>query len=199
MSKPPPVTMELRLRPRSDTPRELAQRNRRVAKIIAIVGKVAKKSEVEEAINFHDTTYLDQVRRGRHWIRTKAQKAAVKRFARALRRLKAVLNQKDLLSTVRSDFPMNESDLEKWCRLVEQIAATRLLKRGRLDRAKRYAVESAADFCQCHGVKMTKARNGKFCRVAEAFYRDGNAKLYHYCREFLTQDIAWILSGQIPV
>jgi hypothetical protein len=165
---------------------------------MTIVGNVAERSEVEEAIHYHDNTYWDQVSRGRYWIRTKKQKAAVNRLARALRRLRAVLNQKDLLSTLRSDFPMNESDLERWCRRLEQIAATRLLKRGRLDRAKRHAVESAAEFCECHDVKLTKARNGEFCRVAEAFYRDGNAKLYHYCRQYLTQNEARILSGQIP-
>jgi hypothetical protein len=105
-------------------------------------------------------------------------------------RQRAVLNQDDLDFTLRSDFPMNESDLEVWCRRVEQIAATRLPNRGSLNLAKRHAVASAADFCRQHGVKLTKARKGRFCRVAEVFYRDGNAKLYHYCREYLAQNPA---------
>jgi hypothetical protein len=188
--------MHLKLAGRPETPRE---RSRRVAKIVTIVGNVAKRSEIEEAIDFHDNTYWDQARRGHYWIRTKKQKAAVNRLARALQRLRAVLNQKDLLPTLRSDFPMNESDLEQWCRRVEQIKATKLLNRAHLDRAKRHAVESAAEFCECHGVKLDKSRNGKFCRIAEVFYRDGNAKLHHYCRQYVTQDPAWILSGQIPV
>jgi hypothetical protein len=108
------------------------------------------------------------------------------RLAVALRRLKAVLKQKDLISTLRSAFPMNEAGLEKWCRRVENIAATPLPNRGRLNSAKRYAVELAAEFLQCSAVELAKGRNSKFCRVAEALYGDGNAKLYHYCREYLS-------------
>jgi len=130
---------------------------------------------------------VGQVRAGRHWIRTKPQKVAVKRLATALRRLKAALNQRDLIFTLKSDFPMTVTGLEDWCRRIQQLAGTNLLNPGRLNQAKRHAVESAAKFCQCHGVELAKSRNGKFCRVAEVFYRDGNAKLYHYCRQYLSQ------------
>jgi hypothetical protein len=165
----------------------VAQRNRRVAKIMKILGSVIPKSEVEDAVIFHDTCYFEEERPGRYWIRTKKQKAAVNRLARALLRLKAAVNQKDLISTLRSDFPMNESDCEKWSKRVDQIAATLLPNPGRLNYAKRYAVQLVAEFLQCYDVELTKARNGKFCRVAEAFYGDGSVKLYHYCREYLTE------------
>ena len=152
----------LRFRPRLETRKELAQRIRRVAKIMTIVGNVATKSEVEKAIVDHDSHFVGQVRPSRHWIRTKPEKAAVKRLATALWRLKAALNQRDLIFTLQHDFPMTVTDLEDWYRRIQQLAETNLPNSGRLNRAKRYAVASAADFCRQHGVKLTKARSGKF-------------------------------------
>jgi hypothetical protein len=156
-----PVKAQLRHRPRLETPKELAQRNRRVVKIMTIVGNVATKSEVEEAIIFHDSHFVSlfvgQVRPGRHWIRTKPQKVAVKRVATALWRLKAALNQRDLIFTLQNDFPMTKTDLEDWCRRINQLAGTNLANPGRLNQAKRYAVESAAEFCRRYGVEL---RNG---------------------------------------
>jgi hypothetical protein len=169
----------------SETPRELARRKRRVAKIIEIIGNVTPKSEVEEFIDFHDSTYFNEVRPGPFWIRSKRQKVAMNGLATALRRLKAALKQKDLISTLRSAFPMNESDLEKWCRRVEGIAATPLPNRGRINYAKRYAVQLTAEFLMCYDVELRNGRNSQFCRAAEALYGDGS-KLYHYCRQYLS-------------
>ena len=188
MSKPPPASTKLWFRPRLETPKERAQRDRRVAKIRGIIANVATKQQVEQAIIFHDAHFLGEERPGRHWIQNKRQKAAVSQLRRALWLLKAALNQKDLIFTLRSDLPISDSDLEKYYRLVGQIAATRLPNRRNLNYAKRYAVASAADLCRRHGVELAKSRRGKFCRVAQLFYRHGNVNLYHSCCNYLTQN-----------
>jgi hypothetical protein len=121
-----------------------------------ILVKVTTKSEVAEMVAFYDTCYFNEASPGPFWIRSKRQKTAMNRFAVALRRLKAVLNQKDLISTLRSAFPMNESDLADWCVRAENIAATPLPNRCRVNYAKRYAVQLTAEFLQCCDVELEK-------------------------------------------
>jgi hypothetical protein len=111
-----------------------------------------------------------------------------KRMAAALRRLTATLNNHDLIFTIKADFPIDDGAAAKWCTLLDRIAATDIPNVGGLDLYKRHAVQSAADFLRQHGVWLTSARTGKFCRLAEVFYRPGNAKLYHYCREYLGEN-----------
>jgi hypothetical protein len=75
MSSLLPAKTELSLRSGSETPQKLAQRKRRVAKIVKILGNVTTKLKVEEIVIFHDTCYLNEVSPGAFSIRSKRQKA----------------------------------------------------------------------------------------------------------------------------
>lgn len=52
---------------------------------------------------------------------------------------------------------------------------------------KRLAADFALDLCERFGVAVTTTREGKFCLVAAALYRDPYADLQYHCREALSK------------
>lgn len=177
--------IRVKRRVRLENPDDLGRRNARVNRAMKIVGSAATRDEARKAIIRHDEYFFPSRQSpNKYSVNSKAQKRAVKKMADALRRLEAALKSSDLISALKTDFPMKGDEIERRYKQLETIAETKLAP-GRLDLPARYAVQAAADFLSQHGVRLTVDREGKFCRLAEVFYRPGDAKLYHYCREYL--------------
>lgn len=161
-------------------------RTETVARAMAIIGNGARHDEVWRTVRFapNFAAVKRAMQSGRYGTVTKKQKTAAARIARTLRVLQAQLNCSDL-SASRSDFPLDDDDLEFLRRKYQAAAATELLpsQLRAVDHAKRKAAEHAKRLLEKHGLPVTILRNGKFVRLASLLYGDESANLFHICRQ----------------
>jgi hypothetical protein len=172
------------------------ERRRRIRRALAIIRKDrCQIVQFERSVHF--------VERSVHFIagmqeltkhvelgkpKTKLEKKALDRLARALRRVEVALNDPHLEPFARNYFPILKigrvhlhSEIGQLRAHCEAFAKKQLDPPKRSAEVKRLAAAEAARLLERHGLPVTVSKNGTFCRLAASLYGDEHSNLFHSC------------------
>jgi hypothetical protein len=198
-----------------DKANQVATTDRRVAKVVEIIGRdTARIDEIERAIQSVD--WDQQVLQWPPRPNTKRDQLIARRYGRAFARLEKQLKRDDDAKVLErvifhdgKEFDDWLAQLKEWRECFEVFGGkptfagslfnhedlTRRLGRPKPSawrfRRKHQAVAAAASLLESHGLRLTATRKSSstkasvFCRVAAALSGDPRADLYHQCRAFL--------------
>jgi hypothetical protein len=172
-----------------------------------IIGPSARRNIVEEAVEFGRKLVELQRQVGGGVALARKKQRAAEHLAAAIRKTVAALNDPDLESSLREDFPVDATKalaiggfidfdrvvemgpqeiLQIYVELVEQSAVLQSLCPPGMGPAP-VAVILAAELLEKFDLPITTTRKptrSKFLRLAAVFYGDPEANLYKHCCEF---------------
>jgi hypothetical protein len=116
--------------------------------------------------------------------RTKKGKAAARRLAAALQRVRTALRSNDLVPRLGLPWPLHEGVLERWILRCEAIASgkRRPNENTEIGASERMAASLAYALMRKYGRPVSTTKRGPFERLAAALWGHATANFHHHCR-----------------
>jgi hypothetical protein len=171
--------------------RTMEQREKLVRDAAKIIGPtVIQRGEIEaELFRYEEKLAAANRRRARN---SHDAAIAVRRFAAALRRLKAASSQlpEDYQLLLSADDMIRRLEFigESLGKKVMAVDGRIEIKAGtplRAASAKEYAAKAALRICMLHKIEPTTTKSGKYCKLAAVVFGDRRADLQYHCRREL--------------